>query len=1172
MQNNLPLELLRRIDAAASRFERAWNTSEKATIESVLAELPQEAHPAALRELLLIELELRRRAGETIDLQEYLRRFPSFQQVVARAAAESSGDHAATSLPGAESSLEPITQPMARDSEHAAIGPYILEHKLGEGGMGVVWVARQSQPVKRRVALKLIKPGMDSHEVVRRFEQERQALAVLDHPNIARVLDAGLTPDGRPYFAMEMVNGLPLTRFCDEARLSTRQRLEIFQQICYAVQHAHQKGIIHRDLKPANILITLIDGRPVPKVIDFGVAKALGGNLLEESHATHFGAVIGTLEYMAPEQAGYAGIDIDTRADIYALGVILYELLTGLRPFEASKFRRVAVEEMLRIVREDLPAAPSKQLSTSDSLPSLAAARQSDPQQLPRTLRGDLDWIAMKCLEKDRNRRYKTADQLADEVRRYLTDQPVEAGPPDRLYLLSKFIKRHRGQVLAGALLTASILLGLVLSLWQLRRAVQAEQLAESSKKVAVIRAEEATQAQREALRALAQAKVNQARGARRSQRIGGRTEALKSLEEARDLYRRLAREGIQIEEASWIELRSEVASAWLLSEVEKELLSPLDNRQPTTKGIVDFTQQRILEFPGDGSAFTLRDLKSGRRLGGGSGKIAEIEYAEFSEDGDWLFTAGAGPRIEIWNMRSDKPVLAWDLGGWLVAAASRTHPLVIATHDGKTSTVYDRATGAEIYTGLDGTPPWGNPFSPDGRRVVLYRAGEMFVLELESRKEGARWSPACDSIRWSTSGDQILATVEGRILQHRDSHTGALLYSADGFKGGLRGVMDGRQNFTFTHDWNSAASLRDARTGRLLFSVPFKGYTGVLQMSTRGERIDLLDRQGENHAALKLSRGSLSECAPGAHGVPVLSSSGRLMAAAIGNSIQIFDLATGRLLDQREHAPACEAIAFDGDDALWVSAGWRSPSQAQRWPILRSREHGLEQLKFGAVDRVCEAPRGAHWRALPDLSLFAVGGDGDSIYMMHPSKEVSKPLEPEVLKTTQSALRGVALSDDGRYVVAGGHVVGGVGVYERASKKLIKLLTDSGGWARFSPRGDFLAVAFLNDSGEVYRVRDWTRLYSIPGSSFAFSPDGQTLAVNEEGGGLRLLDSATGTTKLHLENAEGKPFLPAAFTADGEVLAATATDPPRVVTIDLGGLRRKLADFDSAPETFQAP
>lgn len=343
---------------------------------------------------------------------------------------------------------------------------YVLQNKIGEGGMGEVWVARQISPVKRRVALKLIKKGMDSRAVLARFEQERQALALMDHPNIAQVLDGGVTESGQSYFVMELVNGLPLTQFADESKLNTGERLKLFVPICLAVQHAHQKGIIHRDLKPANIMVTMIDGRPVPKVIDFGVAKATAGSLSEESVETQFGAVIGTLEYMAPEQAGFSGVDIDTRADIYSLGVVLYELLTGLRPIDQGRLKEAGLVEMIRVIKEENPSRPSTRLSTSESLPSLAAIRGIDPRKLTALLKGELDWVVMKCLEKARDRRYDTAKGLARDIQRFLSGEIVEARPASAGYRLTKFVHRNRGLVVATGLVVGLLVAGVAGTTW----------------------------------------------------------------------------------------------------------------------------------------------------------------------------------------------------------------------------------------------------------------------------------------------------------------------------------------------------------------------------------------------------------------------------------------------------------------------------------------------------------------------------------------------------------------------------------------------------------------------------------------------------------------------------------------------------------------------------------
>src|SRR5712692_3241288 len=351
----------------------------------------------------------------------------SLDAAAPESSATPSGGHLGSAFGG---QAQPLRAPT--ESRATRIGPYKLLQRLGEGGMGSVWMAEQTGPVRRKVALKVIKPGMDSANVLARFEAERQALALMDNPNIAKVFDAGATEAGRPYFVMELVKGIPFTKYCDEQRLSIRERLELFIPVCQAIQHAHQKGIIHRDLKPSNVLVAQYDGQPVPKVIDFGVAKAMGQQLTERTLFTEFGAVIGTLEYMSPEQAEFNQLDIDTRSDIYSLGVLLYQLLTGTTPLSRESVQKGALDELLRCIREQEPPRPSTRLSESkDALPGISAQRQLDPAQLTRLVRGDLDWIVMKALEKDRNRRYETANSLAMDLQRHLQDEPVLARPPD---------------------------------------------------------------------------------------------------------------------------------------------------------------------------------------------------------------------------------------------------------------------------------------------------------------------------------------------------------------------------------------------------------------------------------------------------------------------------------------------------------------------------------------------------------------------------------------------------------------------------------------------------------------------------------------------------------------------------------------------------------------------
>ena len=391
----------------------------------------------------------------------------------------------ADTTPGSTMTINPE---MIAVSEKAGdkIGRYKLLQKIGEGGCGVVYMAEQEEPVRRRVALKIIKLGMDTKSVIARFEAERQALALMEHPNIARVLDAGATETGRPYFVMELVRGVRITEYCDQNNLTTEERLKLFVQVCQAIQHAHQKGIIHRDIKPSNIMVTMHDGLPVPKVIDFGIAKATEQRLTDKTLFTEFQSFIGTPAYMSPEQAEMSGLDIDTRSDIYALGVLLYEVLTGTTPFDPKELMKLGLDGVRKTIREKEPARPSTRLSTmlDADLTATADRRQTQAPKLIHSLRGDLDWIVMKCLEKDRTRRYASTSDLVADVQRFLDGDTVLARPPSNIYLLRKFLRRHQRAVAAATAIAVTLLAGITVSTWQAVRATIAERKAESGQKV----------------------------------------------------------------------------------------------------------------------------------------------------------------------------------------------------------------------------------------------------------------------------------------------------------------------------------------------------------------------------------------------------------------------------------------------------------------------------------------------------------------------------------------------------------------------------------------------------------------------------------------------------------------------------------------------------------------
>jgi eukaryotic-like serine/threonine-protein kinase len=443
-----------------ARWERI-----KATFEAALA-VPAQDRPAILDQACGGDWELRREVESLLDART---------QAFVRTAG------AAHSLAAAITELAPSTE---RPGD--MVGRYKLLEPLGEGGFGTVWMAEQREPVKRRVALKVIKLGMDTRQVIARFEAERQALAMMDHPNIAKVFDAGATETGRPYFVMEYIKGVPIVEYCDTAALDTTARLALFMSVCHAIQHAHQKGIIHRDIKPSNVLVTLHDGVPVPRVIDFGIAKATSSELTTKTFFTEHRQMIGTPAYMSPEQAEMSGLDIDTRSDIYSLGVLLYELLTGTTPFDSRSLMQAGLAEMMRIIREVEPHKPSTRLSSlGETGPRTAQQRRiGDVKKLGTILRGDLDWIVMKCLEKDRTRRYETANGLAADIVRHLHDEPVTAGAPSRAYRLRKFAKRHRAQVIAGGIVAGVLVLGVIGTstgmVWALNEKTKATQAAES--------------------------------------------------------------------------------------------------------------------------------------------------------------------------------------------------------------------------------------------------------------------------------------------------------------------------------------------------------------------------------------------------------------------------------------------------------------------------------------------------------------------------------------------------------------------------------------------------------------------------------------------------------------------------------------------------------------------
>lgn len=544
--------------------------------------------------------------------------------------------------PAAENALLDVTaespraEPVPLESGLLLDGRYRLLGPIGEGGMGTVYRADQLQPVKRTVAVKLIKPGMDSKAVLARFEAERQALALMDHPHIAKVFDAGVAPDGRPFFVMELVEGVSLTEYCDARRMSVTDRLTLFGQVCGAVQHAHQKGVIHRDLKPSNVLVAERDNKPMPKVIDFGLAKAVGGtSLTEHALLTGYGTILGTPLYMAPEQATFQAADVDTRTDVYALGVILYELLTGTTPITRVTLRAAAMEEMLKLIREQDPPTPSSRLSTADGRPGVAANRQSEPAQLERLVRGELDWIVMKALAKDRERRYETAGGFATDVACFLNHEPVQAGPTTAAYRARKFVRRNRAAVTATGLIVLALVAGVVGTGWgMVRAAVQRDKAVEATE-----RAERATGRTFQALDTLTEDALEGLLG---RQNAWGDRERL-FLVKVRDQFAQLA----ETEGETPAVRRLRAAVQLRLGSVQALLGDAAAAEADYRVAAAEF--DRLAEPPDRANAAISRRRLAGSLALGGRSAEAEIEYrrageafdrlsAEFPADADYRF------------------------------------------------------------------------------------------------------------------------------------------------------------------------------------------------------------------------------------------------------------------------------------------------------------------------------------------------------------------------------------------------------------------------------------------------------------------------------------------------------------------------------------------------------